>query len=160
MTTTPKQKQASITAREIGFLVLILLVAALLRMGQPGLVEFKRDEANLFSLALNMAKFQTFAVRGISSSVGFPNFPMSVWLYTLPLLVWKHVYSAILFTGLVNTAAVLGCWWLTRRYWGITAAFAAALFFAVSPWAVFHSQKIWAQNLLPPLVVGWAIGAA
>jgi hypothetical protein len=35
----------------------------------------------------------------------------------------------------------------------------AALLFAVSPWAVFHSQKIWAQNLLPPLVIGWAIGA-
>ena len=153
-------KQSAVSGRQIGLLVIILLVAAFLRMGQPGLVEFKRDEALLFSLALDMAEFQTFHVRGISSSVGFPNFPMSVWLYALPLLLWKHVYSAILFTGLLNVAAVFGCWWLTRRYWGNTAAFAAAIFFAVSPWAVFHSQKIWAQNLLPPLVVGWAIGAA
>ena len=29
----------------------------------------------------------------------------------------------------------------------------------ISPWAIFHSQKIWAQNLLPILVVGWAICA-
>jgi hypothetical protein len=141
-------------------LAVILLAGGFLRMGQPGLVEFKRDEAQLFSLALDMAEFRQFHVRGISSSVGFPNFPMNVWLYALPLLVWKHVYAAILFTGLVNALAVLGCWWLTRRYWGATAAFVAAILFAASPWAVFHSQKIWAQNLLPPLVVGWAIGAA
>jgi hypothetical protein len=153
------KKQQPLDGRQLALLVIILLAAALLRMGQPGLVEFKRDEAQLFSLALDMAEFQSFHVRGISSSVGFPNFPMSVWLYALPLLAWKHVYGAILFTGLVNTAAVFGCWWLARRYWGLTAAFAAALLFAFSPWAVFHSQKIWAQNLLPPLVVGWAIGA-
>lgn len=152
-------KQSAVSSRQIGLLVVILLAAAFLRMGQPGLVEFKRDEAQLFSLALDMASFESFPVRGISSSVGFPNFPMNVWLYALPLLVWKHVYSAILFTGLLNVAAVFGCWWLTRRYWGNTAAFAAAILFAFSPWAVFHSQKIWAQNLLPPLVVGWAIGA-
>ena len=160
MTIAKYQNQPPLTRRQLGLLVIILLAAAFLRMGQPGLVEFKRDEAQLLSLALDMAEFHTFHVRGISSSVGFPNFPMSVWLYALPLLAWKHVYGAILFTGLVNTAAVLGCWWLTRRYWGVTAAFAAALLLAVSPWAVFHSQKIWAQNLLPPLVVGWAIGAA
>jgi 4-amino-4-deoxy-L-arabinose transferase-like glycosyltransferase len=135
------------------------LLAGILRLAWPGLTEFKRDEALLMARALEMVDSGQLAVRGISSSVGFPNFPASVWLYALPLTIWQHVYSATLFTGLLNTLAILGCWWLTRRYWGGTAALVATLLFAVSPWAIFHSQKIWAQNLLPPLIVGWAIAA-
>jgi hypothetical protein len=153
-------RQKSISYGEIALIVGILLLAAFLRMGQPGLVEFKRDEALLMSRALDVAQGQQFHLRGISTSVGFPNTPVSVWLYAIPLLVWDHVYAGILFTGLLNTAAVFGCWWLVRRYWGPGSALAAALMFAVSPWAVFHSQKIWAQNLLVPLVMIWAISAA
>ncbi len=146
--------------REGLFLALILLLAALLRMGWPGLTEFKADEARLLALALDMAEGAYFPLRGIDSSVGFPNSPVSVWLYALPLFIWKHVYAATLFTGFANVLAVFGCWWLVRRYWGPAAALLAALLFAANPWAVVHARKIWAQNLLPPLVVGWAITAA
>ena len=143
---------------EITLFLLILLVAGLLRMAKPGMTEFKADEARLLTLALDMAE-GNFALRGISSSVGFPNFPASVWLYSLPLLLWPHPYAATLFTGLLNTLAVAGSYWLVRRYWGVSAALAATLMFAVSPWAVIFSRKIWAQNLLPLFVLGWAIGA-
>jgi 4-amino-4-deoxy-L-arabinose transferase-like glycosyltransferase len=85
---------------------------------------------------------------------------MSVWLYALPLVVWPHPYAATLFTGLLNTGAVLACYWLVRRYWGMMAAVAATLMFAVSPWAVIFSRKIWAQNLLPIFVMAWVIGLA
>ncbi|MBE2201167.1 MAG: glycosyltransferase family 39 protein [Anaerolinea sp.] len=137
----------------------VLLLAAILRMGWPGLTEFKADEARLLALAYDMADGQ-FALRGISSSVGFPNFPMSVWLYALPSLVWQHPYAATIFTGLLNTLAVVGCYWLARRYWGVTAALAAMLMLAVSPWAIIFSRKIWAQNLLPLFVLGWGGSAA
>lgn len=144
---------------ELAGLAAILILAAELRMGWPGLTEFKSDEAHLTSLALDMVEGLRLPMRGIGSSVGFPNAPMSVWLYALPLVVCRHVYSATLFTGLLNTLAVLGCWWFVRRYWGSMAALAAALMYAVSPWAVMYSRKIWAQNLLPLFVIGWAIGA-
>ncbi|MBP6469064.1 MAG: glycosyltransferase family 39 protein [Chloroflexi bacterium] len=137
----------------------IILVTAVLRLAYPGLTEFKADEARLLALALDMADGR-LALRGISSSVGFPNFPMSVWIYALPLLIWPHVYAATLFTGLLNSLAVLAGYWLVRRYWGAQAAIAATLLFAVSPWAIIFSRKIWAQNLLPLFVMGWAIGAA
>jgi hypothetical protein len=146
-------------ALEIGLLLLILLLAGLLRMAAPGLTEFKADEARLLALALDMAQGK-IALRGISSSVGFPNFPASVWIYSLPLLLWPHPYAATLFTGLLNTLAVGAAYGFVRRYWGISAALAATLMFAVSPWAVIFSRKIWAQNLLPLFVVGWAISAA
>ena len=145
---------------ETGLLIAVLVLAAALRMGWPGVTEFKADEARLTLLAAEMAEGSHFTSRGISSSVGFPNFPMSVWLYALPLFLWTHVYAATLFTGLLNTVAVFACYWFVRRYWGAEAALAAALMFAVSPWAIHHSRKIWAQNLLPFFVLGWGISAA
>lgn len=144
---------------ELVALVGLLLLAAVTRLGWPGLTEFKADEGRLLTLALQMSRGE-FAVRGISSSVGFPNFPMSVWLYSLPLFVWRHPIAATLFTGLLGALAVAGTYWLARRYWGAAAALAATLMYAAAPWAIIFSRKIWAQNLLPLFVVGWAIAAA
>ncbi len=141
-------------------IIAIVLLAAVLRTIWPGITEFKADEARLMTLAIEMAEFKTFPIRGISSSVGIPNFPASVWTYAFPLFFWKHVYSATIFTGLLNTAAVLLCYFFTRRYVGRTAAIIATLMFAVSPWAIVHSRKIWAQNLLPFFVMVWAFSAA
>ncbi len=145
--------------REALALGVILLVAAVVRMGWPGLTEFKADEGRLLTAALTMSDGH-FAWRGISSSVGFPNAPMSVWLYSIPLFIRQHPYAATLFTGLLSVVAVGLTYWLARRYWGARAAVAAALLLAASPWAILFSRKIWAQNLLPAFVVGWAIGAA
>ncbi len=145
---------------EILTVTAIVLLAGLLRTIWPGITEFKADEARLMTLAIEMAEFKTFPIRGISSSVGIPNFPASVWSYALPLFFWKHIYSATIFTGLLNTAAVLLCYFFTRRYVGRTGAIVATLMFAVSPWAIVHSRKIWAQNLLPFFVMVWAFSAA
>ncbi|MEK7439381.1 MAG: hypothetical protein AABZ78_01160, partial [Chloroflexota bacterium] len=109
----------------------------------------------LYLLALDMAEFKSFALRGIGSSVGIPNFPISVWLFSIPLLIWKHPYSATLFVGLLNTIAVYVTYRVTKKYWGESAALVAALMFAVSPWAIIYSRKIWAQDLLPLFVVGY-----
>lgn len=145
---------------ELGLGAAILAVTAVLRLGWPGLTEFKADEARLLALALDMAQGQGLALRGISNSVGAPNFPMSVWLYALPVWVWPHVYAATLFTGLLNVLAAAAGYWFVRRYWGARAALAASLMLAASPWAVLFSRKIWAQNLLPLFVMGWGISAA
>lgn len=138
---------------------LILALAALLRLGWPAITEFKADEARLYALALDLAGFDSLPLRGIGSSVGLPNFPMSVWLYAIPLFVWKHPYAATLFVAALDTLAVYLCYRLTQHYWGEIAALVASLFFAVSPWAVIYSRKIWAQDLLPLFVLGY-VGSA
>ena len=140
-------------------LFVVLAVAALLRMAFPGMTEFKADEARLYTLAYDLAAGQNIPLRGIGASIGIPNFPLSAWLYAFPLAFWKHPYAATLFTGLLNTAAVFACWWVARRYWGARTGILAAFFFAVSPWAIIYSRKIWAQNLLPLFVIAWAISA-
>lgn len=144
---------------QVGF-VLLCVVAFGVRLGWVGLTEFKADEARLMWLSLEMADGQTFPLRGISSSVGVANFPMSVWIYALPLFFWEHPYAPTLFTGLVNGLAVLGCYGLVRRYWGWQAGLLAAFLLATSPWAIHHSRKIWAQNLLLPMTMGWGICVA
>ena len=147
-----------ITRREWAILLAILVLAAVVRLGWPNLTEFKADEGRLLTTALVMSDGQ-LALRGISSSVGFPNAPMSVWLYALPLVIWAHPYAATLFTGILSVAAVAGVYWLARRYWGYRAAVVATLMLSVSPWAIVFSRKIWAQNLLPVFAVCWAIAA-
>jgi len=137
----------------------LITLAAVVRLARPDLTEFKADEGRLLTLALQAAAGDV-PLHGIASSVGFPNAPLSVWLYALPLLLWRHPFAPTLFTGLLNTLAVAGVYWLARRYWGVGAALGAALLLAVGPWAIIFSRKIWAQNLLPPFAVGWGIGAA
>ena len=65
-------------------LVAILLLAAALRLGAPGITEFKRDEANLSQLALDLAQGRDLPLLAIASSVGVPNPPINVYLMAIP----------------------------------------------------------------------------
>lgn len=144
---------------ELTLFSLILLLAAVLRLGWPEITEFKRDEAALYSLALDVAEFKALPLRGIGSSVGLPNTPISVYLFALPLFVWKSPLAATLWVGALNTASVALAYWMARRCWGVRVALLAALLYAAAPWAVLYSRKIWAQNLLPLFVVGYVFTA-
>ncbi len=91
---------------ELILFILVIVLAGGLRMGWPGITEFKADEAHLYSLALDLAEFRALPLRGISYSVGLPQPPIGVYLYALPLLFWKSPLAATLFVGLLNTASV------------------------------------------------------
>ena len=120
-------------------LALVVALAALLRMGWPGLTEFKQDEAHLYGLSLHLAELKAFPLLGITSSVGLPNAPASVYLFALPLFAWKSPLAATLFVGALNTASVALAYLLARRYWGKQTALFGALLYAAAPSAV-----IWA----------------
>ncbi len=134
-------------------LALILLLAAALRMGAPGITEFKRDEANMMARALDLARGRDLPLLGLSSSVNVPNPPVSVYLFAVPFLFSDSPLSATLYVGALNLAAVALTWALARRYRGARAALIAALLYAASPWGAIYARKLWAQDLLPPFVV-------
>src|SRR5579859_1046294 len=134
-------------------LIAILALAAILRLGWPGTVEFKRDEANLSALTLNMVHGQGIPLLGIDSSVGIRNPPISVYLMAPPYIVSSSPVLATLYVGLLNVIAVGLLYALARRYYGPRAAMITGLLYAVSPWAVVYSRKIWAQDLLPVFVL-------
>lgn len=134
-------------------LVVVLLgIAALFRLGWPEISEFKRDEAQLYALALDVAEGH-WHWRGIGSSVGFPNSPVSVYVFAIPLLLWKSPLAATLWVGALNTLAVALAYLIARRYLGVTGALVTLAAYAVSPWGVIFARKIWAQNLLPPFAL-------
>ncbi len=139
--------------RELIALVGMCFLAAMLRLGSPEIVEFKRDEANLSRLSIDLATGEQFPWLGIGSSVGFPNSPINVYLFALPYTISHNPLIASLFVGFLNIVAVALLWRMTRRYFGETAALMAGLFYAVSPWAAIYSRKIWAQDVLPPFVM-------
>jgi len=128
-------------------LVLILAVGFALRLLQPTLVEFKRDEATIARLGQAIAYEGYLPAVGVDSSLGIDNLPLTLYLAALPLRVWADPLSAVVFTCLLNSLALLVCYWLTRTGLGKTEALLATLFFAVSPWAVLYARKIWSRTL-------------
>ncbi|MDW8298178.1 MAG: hypothetical protein RML95_02460 [Anaerolineae bacterium] len=133
--------------------MLILGLAAWLRLGAPEVVEFKRDEANLARLALDLARGREVPLLGIGSSVGLRNAPFSVYVVTPPFLLTSDPIFATQYIGALNVLAVGLLYALARRYYGVTAALVAALCLAANSWAVIFSRKLWAQNALMPFVI-------
>ncbi|HEX2905576.1 MAG TPA: glycosyltransferase family 39 protein, partial [Phototrophicaceae bacterium] len=134
-------------------LLLVLLVAALLRLGNPGVVEFLHDEAMLSLLAQDMAAGKGVPLTGIPSSVGVPNPPISVYIMALPYALGADPQAATLFVAALNVIGVGLLWLITYRYLGRLIALIAGLAYAVNPWALLYSRKIWAQDFHTPLVL-------
>lgn len=134
-------------------LIGLLLLAAWLRLGRTGTVEFKRDEATLSRLALDVGQAENWTWLGIGSSVGFPNAPINVYIFAIPYAISDNPLLATLFVGFLNIIAVALLWVFTRRYINPTAALIAGWLFAASPWGAIYARKIWAQDLLAPFVI-------
>lgn len=147
----------SIRRFDLFAVIVLLIVAGYLRLADAGIVEYKRDEANLSQLALELAHGESFPLLGIGSSVGFPNAPMNVYFLALPYWVTENPQFATQFIGLLNVIAVLLTYGIARRYCNPLIAFAIALLYAVSPWSLIFSRKIWAQNMLPPFIIAAVI---
>jgi hypothetical protein len=141
--------------RELLLLTAILTMATVLRVGWPGLTEFKFSEARLAALALELTHEGHVPLVGVPSSAGLDHSPISVYLYAPAFLFITSVLPATVYGGLVGVAAVALCWWLARRWpgGGRWAAWVAALLFAVSPWAVTFSRKIWQVTFVPLLTL-------
>ncbi len=130
--------------------VFIFFMAFALRMAQPDLVEFKRDEATVARLGQAIAFEGYRPAVGVDSSVGIDNLPLTLYLMAFPLRMNPDPISAVLFTILLNASAVVVCYWFTQRAFGTPAALLTTLLFAVNPWAILYARKIWCRTL--PLI--------
>ncbi len=150
------KSKISMTKSQIGHWSLVIgicLLAGWLRLSNLDLVEFKADEANHLLLSADFLAHPRVLATGSESSVGVEKGPLMVYLMAVPLLVSRDPRVATGFVALLNLGAVAGCYVLTRRYFGRTAAFVATLLFGVSPWAIFFSRKIFTSNLFPLFTV-------
>jgi len=134
-------------------LVVILGVAGFLRFERPGVVEYRRDEANLSRLALQMARGERVPLLGIGSSIGVPNPPFSVWVFAPPYLAGNDPVLATQYVALLGVLAVLLTFLVGRAWFGTLAGLLAAALFASGPWPVIFARKIWAQDVIPFFVL-------
>lgn len=141
------------TRRDWGLLAAVITVAGMMRLARPGVVEFKHDEAYLSLLALDALAARVFPLLGMPSSVGIPNAPASVWLMMLPYAVTHNPLIATGFVMLLNTIGVGLLFVLAWRLFNAQTAFVAGLLYAVNPYAVLYSRKIWAQDMHTPFLL-------
>lgn len=144
---------ARLRAAEWLALAAIMILALLLRLGMPAVVEFKQDEANLSLLAREMAQGRAFPLHSIDSSVGILQPPAPIYYFLPPYLFSSDPLFATQYVGLMAALAVLFSYFIARRYFGVTAALGAAALFAASPWAVVFSRKVWPADQLALLTV-------
>ena len=133
-------------------LVVLVALAAWLRLRELGLVEFKADESAGVELARRVLAGE-FPTVGLRSSVGAYNPPLFVYLMAIPLAVRDDPLAGTAFVGVLAAVAVGLTFLVVRPRFGRLAALAAAGLFATAPWAVLYGRKIWAQDLLPVVTV-------
>jgi 4-amino-4-deoxy-L-arabinose transferase-like glycosyltransferase len=95
------------------------------------------------------------------SSVGVTNPPLFIYLLIPMFAISANPAGVSCCIALLGLLAVAACWWIGRKYYGPVAGLVAGAFFAVSPWAVIYSRKIWAQDFVPVFATAtmWAVHA-
>ncbi|MDW8053708.1 MAG: hypothetical protein RMJ86_04070 [Anaerolineae bacterium] len=127
-------------AAEWGAALLILGLAAALRLYQPALVDMRFDEAIALRLARGIAEGHWFGLAPFSGSVvNHP--PAYLYAMALPYAFTRAWLAAFVWRVTLDVAAVGMTWWMARRHIGRGAALIAALLFAVAPWAVQMARK-------------------
>ena len=147
-------------------LIAVLTAAAFVRLWRLDLMEFKGDEANACRLALQSLgrgvggdSGAGFPLTGLMASIGVPNPPLFIYLLALPLAISADPLAAAVFVALANVAAVAICYVVGRRYFSPFVALAASALYALAPWAVIFSRKLWAQDLMPVFICGFLLAA-
>ena len=140
---------------------LILMAGAYLRFSHLDLLEFKSDEAYAAHLALQFVKGGNLPTAGLMSSVGVKNPPLFIYLIIPMFALSMSITFASCCIATLGLVAVAACWWIGRKYHGPMVGLVAAALFAVSPWAVIYSRKIWAQDFVPVFATAtmWAVYA-
>ncbi len=146
---------------EWALLALVLGIGAWLRFSHLDLLEFQGDEAYASNLALDFVSHGRLPLAGLMSSVGVTNPPLFIYLLIPLFAISTNPTVVSCGIALLSLASVAVCWRIGRRYYGPVAGIVAAAFFAVSPWAVIYSRKIWAQDFVPIFATAtlWALHA-
>jgi len=128
----------------------VLLLALLLRLRGLDTTGLWGDQAFTLNTAMRWVNGGPVPLAANKSSVGFVNPPMIEYLYAAALFLWRDVLSVSLLTLLGGMVAVAVTGVVTARLFGRRAGLWAMLAFAAAPWAVFWSQLIWNQTMVPP----------
>ena len=109
------------------------------------------DEASALQSALAIAQGQWLWVAPFSGSVA-NHPPVYLYVMALPYLLTRSFMWVAAYRVLLDVLAIGLCYVMCVRYFNRPVAILAALFYAISPWAIQQARKTW----LAPLPV-WEV---
>lgn len=141
-------------SKTILFFISIIFLAGFFRLTNLNLIEYKTDEAINVFLASRPIFGHPFPSGGTVSSVGIPNPPLFNYLL-FPFVIFTTDPKVLTFFIALANVIAIGFWFIfIKRYYGLISAFITSSFFALSPWAILYSRKIWAPDILLPFLIG------
>jgi hypothetical protein len=142
----------SVRRSELSGPIAFLLIGTLFRLVWPADMEWKGDEQWMFAHAVAIAQNGVLPWLGMTSGAHIMNPGFSIWPFAFFARFSSNPVAMVQWVQWSNVIALWGFFWLfvrgvplvTRNVW----LWGLALF-AVSPFPVLYSRKIWAQDLLP-----------
>ncbi len=147
---------------ERGALLLVMLLAVVLRLYRIDYAQYRGDDDMIVLLALQVLRSGELLLHGMSSSLGVDNGSVSVYLLALPLALGADEVGATVFVAVLNILAVALTYIFVRSFFGQRTALITTLLFAVNPWAVVYSRRIWLNANIPffTLLFMWSLFSA
>lgn len=142
-----------ITKRDWSILLVVVVVAAALRLYQIDIAEYRVDETNLSKMALDMAHGKAIPRLGLAASAGIPGSPLTVYLMAIPYAISVSPVVATVFIAGLNIAGVALLWIIGHRYFSTVVGGLAGLAYAVNPWALIFARKIWPPDYTTPFAL-------
>ena len=124
-------------------LIIVLILAAVTRIGWPGLTEFKYDEAIILRHAMRLVREGVPPPVLTSSVANLPHPPLMAYIMALPLLIVRDPAFVVMFFGAMGVAAVWLTYRLGARYWNAHVGLIAAAMFA----AFSCSNSTWNRRI-------------
>ncbi len=139
--------------RDCFCLLVILVIATIFRLIAVQYNHYREDESELSYLAQKIVVERDIPFFGLQSSVAIPNSPVTAYFMVPPYLFSTSPLAAVVYVALWNVVGVAALWLLAHHAFNATVAHLAALLYAVSPWAIWFSSKIWAQEFHTPFIL-------
>jgi hypothetical protein len=143
----------------------LMLAAAALRLLHLDAMEFKRDEEEALTLAIDFVTGRRWSsaalwpTHGLTSSNGVANAPLFTWIAGAFWSIANNPVGVAAAIALTNAVCLLPLWRWARHRMDERRALLTLAICAVSPFPVLFSRKIWTQDLLLPGVVAllWGV---
>ena len=133
----------------------IIFLAIFLRFNDLSYMEFKKDEAVNCSLATDFVSKGIFPLVGDEASIGSYNAPAFIYLLSVPFLFSRDPLFAAGYIALLNILAIYLCFLFCKDFFNKRVALVAMALFAINPWVIFYSRKLWSSNALPLFILAF-----
>ncbi|MDO8488375.1 MAG: glycosyltransferase [bacterium] len=137
---------------ELLAIALVLLVAAGLRLYRiSGYMTFLGDEGRDAIVMRDIVTLRHFPLIGPGTSIGQMYLGPLYYYLTAPSLLVTN-FSPVgpaMEIALIGVLTVALLWWISRQWFGRTAAIAVSLLYSISPTVITYSHSSWNPNIMP-----------